>query len=718
MLKARCLSSSSASIKRCGLGKMRNSLVDVTADDQAALLIWEGSEEKAPSALCLTADSTLSVWSIPLSLNFVRRSFSLPSSVDGSERNLPCLLSTHNSDHTTYIVISEDLAPRLLITNLCLKPFEVTEAGAIDAHRHPQLIGTGQKVDYEPPSLAKQYPLINLQEEEGEERGSAFFKTVDKVMLKLRMAANDGVLQEEEEKEWSRSFHLLPDSEQAVRVPHYETIFVTISSEGGTTHVSLMPMSGQVAEAPAADKVNTHDSKTPDSCLRVSCHVEQLVVSIDCELAEEAVIQPVARVVSDTIELSYSRNLEDIRGSVTVSSIQVDNIMSVDEGGTSGYKVVLLPRREHSPPHQLVKTESPPLLSIAFRKALPPSTLIHSIHVSAQPITLQLDTRFLQKVKTVLSSYRPPEGTQLKESHEEKVPASVLAEVVRDEMPVVISSLVVEPLTAYVSARVTVKVAISCDDTILRLPHFELVHVYSNWMEVSNCLAAHYTTQLLWQVWWGLGSVDLIGSPTVLLHSIRSGVHDFFSLPYEGLTMGPGFFIVGLGQGVAALAGSLSSGMLRSITNFTSGVAYNMERLSLDPEHASYQEEYRRRCGEAPTHLTSGLVSGASSFGMSVMSALAGVVDQPMRSVQATSDMDVGVGGYTKSILKGVGKGLLGVVTKPVGGALQLVSQTGQGLMSSIGLLSTPQHKTTSSDGFCAPVSRGMLTPTTTRYVD
>ena len=710
-LKAHCLfSSGNCSVKT---NSHERSVVTIPPDGQTVLLFWQTvSEGRASYSMTFTAHPSLATWSIPLSLNFVRRSFSLPCSTEGrgASHFIPCLLSTHESNHVTYIVISKDTTPRLLITNLCLKSLEVTEVGMVDIHRHPQLLSMGQEVAYEPPTLAKQYPLINAWEEEGSERESAF-KIAEEVFLKLRVARDGGsVEKEKEEEDWSKPFRILPDSEQVLRVPHYETIFVTISSKGGTIHVSLIPISGQVAGTSSS----TQELSTPGKQLTVSCHVEQLVLSMDCEQTENATIKPIAKLISDSIDLSYLTTSEDAHGKIIVSSLQVDSIMSAGEGSFSGYKVVLAPRREHSPPHQLVKKEAPPLFSISFHKALLPATLVHSIHISAQPITLQLDSSFLVRMKAVLASYQPPELNQFQRRHEQGIPVSVLSEVEKDETPVAITSLVVEPLTAYVSARMTVRVAISCDDMLLHLPRYELAHVYSNWIEVSNCLAAHYTAQVLWQAWWGLGSVDLIGSPSVLIHSIRSGLRDFFSLPYEGLTMGPGFFIVGLGQGFAALMGKISGGALRSLTNLTSSIAQNMEKLSFDPEHASYQEEYRRR-GEPPA-LTSGLVTGASSFGLSMVSALAGVVDQPMRSVQATSQAEAGVGGYTKSILKGVGKGLLGMVTKPVGGALQLVSQTGQGLMCTAGLVHTPHHKATSSDDFFAPLNRMTLVPTTTKY--
>jgi vacuolar protein sorting-associated protein 13B len=59
--------------------------------------------------------------------------------------------------------------------------------------------------------------------------------------------------------------------------------------------------------------------------------------------------------------------------------------------------------------------------------------------------------------------------------------------------------------------------------------------------------------------------------------------------------------------------------------------------------------------------------------------AVAGLADQPIQSLLDTEE-----GGQSKSsaasgLVTGMGKGLVGVFTKPIGGAAEFVSQTGQG---------------------------------------
>ena len=59
--------------------------------------------------------------------------------------------------------------------------------------------------------------------------------------------------------------------------------------------------------------------------------------------------------------------------------------------------------------------------------------------------------------------------------------------------------------------------------------------------------------------------------------------------------------------------------------------------------------------------------------------AIAGIVDQPMQNFQKTSEAQASAGHKAKGVISGVGKGIMGVFTKPIGGAAELVSQTGYG---------------------------------------
>mmetsp|Transcript_22359 Transcript_22359/g.41901 ORF Transcript_22359/g.41901 Transcript_22359/m.41901 type:complete len:316 (+) Transcript_22359:1-948(+) len=74
-----------------------------------------------------------------------------------------------------------------------------------------------------------------------------------------------------------------------------------------------------------------------------------------------------------------------------------------------------------------------------------------------------------------------------------------------------------------------------------------------------------------------------------------------------------------------------------------------------------------------------GIARGVLGLGQGVFGAATGIVSQPLSS---GSDGSWGL----SSILKGVGKGLVGVVTKPISGAADLIAQTSDGIMQDAGI--------------------------------
>ena len=59
---------------------------------------------------------------------------------------------------------------------------------------------------------------------------------------------------------------------------------------------------------------------------------------------------------------------------------------------------------------------------------------------------------------------------------------------------------------------------------------------------------------------WVVGSLEILGSPASLVRSIGNGVADFFRLPYEGLTRGPGAFVTGVSRGTTSFVKHISKG--------------------------------------------------------------------------------------------------------------------------------------------------------------
>lgn len=76
----------------------------------------------------------------------------------------------------------------------------------------------------------------------------------------------------------------------------------------------------------------------------------------------------------------------------------------------------------------------------------------------------------------------------------------------------------------------------------------------------SSAFEVSITPSLLCIAGWVVGSLEILGSPASLVRSIGNGVADFFRLPYEGLTRGPGAFVSGVSRGTTSFVKHISKG--------------------------------------------------------------------------------------------------------------------------------------------------------------
>ncbi|VDQ10108.1 unnamed protein product, partial [Trichobilharzia regenti] len=144
-----------------------------------------------------------------------------------------------------------------------------------------------------------------------------------------------------------------------------------------------------------------------------------------------------------------------------------------------------------------------------------------------------------------------------------------------------------------------------------------------------------------------------------------------------------------------------------SISGMASSLARNLDYLSLDPHYEQHQDQIRRH--RTPKGFGEGIQLGLSSFGLCLLSAIAGIADQPLQAIFKTIDnhqpnnsescssssspsssldifnsLDVDQSrnyNFLLSTLGGFGRGLVGVVTKPAAGAAELIAQTSKGLL-------------------------------------
>jgi vacuolar protein sorting-associated protein 13B len=252
--------------------------------------------------------------------------------------------------------------------------------------------------------------------------------------------------------------------------------------------------------------------------------------------------------------------------------------------------------------------------------------------------------------------------------------------------PFVCESLYIGPIDIVISIHASIKVYIGCHQLPMFSDKFHKNYIYSTNKELLALITRHYLVSLLTRSPLLLGSFDLLGNPSLLIRNITDGIYDLFHLPYVGMRHGPSGFMMGISDGATSLLKHLSLGTLTSLTTFANSVARNMDRLAMDTEHTIRNEE---TCRQIPIGMTNGLLQGLELFSLSLLGAIAGLAEQPLASFRNRDDSQRA----TTTVLSGVGKGLVGIVAKPVGGVAQLISQTGQGILYGTGLMNIPHRR-------------------------
>lgn len=176
---------------------------------------------------------------------------------------------------------------------------------------------------------------------------------------------------------------------------------------------------------------------------------------------------------------------------------------------------------------------------------------------------------------------------------------------------------------------------------------------------------SHYTQESIRQMHIILGSADFLGNPVGLFNNVSSGVADIFYEPYQGLVMTdrPQELGIGIAKGASSFVKKSVFGFSDSMAKFTGSMSKGLAAATLDKE---YQDQRRMsKSRNRPKHALYGVTSGGNAFATSIASGIGGLARHPLLGAEKD-----GVQGF----VKGVGKGFLGLATKPAIGAFDLAS--------------------------------------------
>ncbi|XP_042214275.1 vacuolar protein sorting-associated protein 13B-like isoform X1 [Homarus americanus] len=380
-----------------------------------------------------------------------------------------------------------------------------------------------------------------------------------------------------------------------------------------------------------------------------------------------------------------------------VGDAQIDNQLFVS--GKYDFPVILIRQDHESAPKfspldpieraiQISHNNALFTLSVVLERSTT-NLCIHSVHIKQKPITLYAEDAVFYSLMEILLSFLPVSkhkatnfGGEIERNEEEesmpvimRMPNAVLLKSRAMTHPIQMSHCTIEPISVLLSVHASVKLYVALDQSPLNFGGFQRSEIMTTSYTLGHNLTMHYLSGALIRAGWVVGSLDLLGNPGGFARTVGSGVRDFVQLPYEGILLGPWAFIAGVTHGSLSLVKHLTAGTVVSLTNLASSVARNMERLSLDEDHIERSEAGRRFHASGLVH---GLVQGLSAFGISLLGAVGGLAHQPMQAM-------MNEGASASSVVGGVGKGLVGIVTKPIGGAADLLVHTGQGLLQGAG---------------------------------
>ncbi|XP_038051923.1 vacuolar protein sorting-associated protein 13B-like [Patiria miniata] len=331
-----------------------------------------------------------------------------------------------------------------------------------------------------------------------------------------------------------------------------------------------------------------------------------------------------------------------------------------------------------------------------------------SLEVEVKPLELYLEDHFLYDLLLQVQTFIPAKShEQNRPITSHRFPAKVRVTSCALKEPISMRQFLIQPIRLFASVHASLKLFVAVDSTPLSFRQFDSGPMFATTRQLVQALTVHYTSGALFKAGWVLGSLEILGNPAGLLRNVRSGLTDSVMLPYEGLTRGPAAFVAGVTSGTSSLLRHLSAGTLTSVTKFAASISRNLDRLTLDEDHIARREKQRRK---VPDRVTDGLMQGLSGFGISLLGAIGGIADQPIKSFHQAPEVSSPTQKAT-GVIRGVGKGLVGVVIKPLGGAAEFVSQTGQGILHSAGLVETRSPK-----GECVTSLTAMATNSRLKY--
>ncbi|KAL1509353.1 hypothetical protein ABEB36_004107 [Hypothenemus hampei] len=199
-------------------------------------------------------------------------------------------------------------------------------------------------------------------------------------------------------------------------------------------------------------------------------------------------------------------------------------------------------------------------------------------------------------------------------------------------------------------------------DVVFKLSFFERDYIFLNQQQLVKEATSHYVGQLIKQLYVLVLGLDVIGNPYGLVIGISKGVEDLFYEPFQGAIQGPSEFAEGLALGVRSLFGHTVGGVMGAATRITGAMGKGIAALTFDED---FQRKRRDQMNKKPATMQEGIARSGKGLVMGVFDGVTGVFTKPVSGAK-----EQGVEGF----FKGLGKGAVGLVTRPAAGLVDFAS--------------------------------------------
>ena len=221
-----------------------------------------------------------------------------------------------------------------------------------------------------------------------------------------------------------------------------------------------------------------------------------------------------------------------------------------------------------------------------------------------------------------------------------------------------------------ISLKINIHIYLSFENSPVTLSKLEYKKFLTTPINFSKLITEKYVLESVYQTPSLIGSLEMFGNPTFVLHNFKKAVKQLIYYPLSAQSTTGVLF--GLGKGISSFFKFTSQSTLQSVSGITSSVARNIEKLSFNNEYLQYK---KNELSLNSNQVSETIAHGVKGFGVGILSGLSGMVSNPITGAAS--------GGFT-GLLSGVGKGLLGAVTIPISGTMDLISYTSRGILRTI----------------------------------